>query len=277
MAERRMFAIKIVKSARFLKMPASSQCLYFHLGLNADDDGVVEAYTVMRSVGATEDDLKILVAKGFVKVLNEDLVTYIIDWQEHNKIRADRKIDSLYKDLLLQIMPDAPLIEKRERADVKKKKDGQTMDVQWTTDGPQMDGIGKDRLGKDRIDKDTMSGTPDEKARIRKKIIDHLNTRAGKCFRHTTQSTVRHINARLNEGFQLGDFISVIDTKIAEWGKDKNMKKYLRPETLFGQKFESYLNQEKGGERHDTDGQNTADDLVTKGIDLGIGDDFDGF
>nr|WP_301907430.1 conserved phage C-terminal domain-containing protein [uncultured Anaerostipes sp.] len=276
MAERRMFAIKIVKSARFLKMPASSQCLYFHLGLNADDDGIVEAYTVMRSVGATEDDLKILVAKGFVKVLNEDLVTYIIDWQEHNKIRADRKIDSLYKDLLLQIIPDAPLIEKRQRADVNKKKNGPQVDVQRTTNGPQMDRIGKDRLGKVRIEKDIVPGRPDDKPKVRKEIIDHLNVKAGKSFRYTTQSTVRHINARLNEGFKLDDFITVIDTKVAEWSRDKAMKKYIRPETLFGQKFESYLNQE-GGKDRDTDGQNTADDLVTKGIDLGIGDDFDGF
>ena len=62
-------------------MPVSTQCLYFHLGLHADDDGIVEAYTIMNLVGATEDDLKILVAKEFVTVLNEDLVTYITEWK----------------------------------------------------------------------------------------------------------------------------------------------------------------------------------------------------
>ena len=56
-------------------MPVSTQALYFHLGLRADDDGVVEAYPVMTTIGASEDDLKILVAKQFVTVLNEDLVT----------------------------------------------------------------------------------------------------------------------------------------------------------------------------------------------------------
>ena len=87
MADRRMFSKRIVSSAKFLKMPISSQCLYFHLGLHADDDGVVEAYTVMNSVGASEDDIKVLVTKGFVYVLNEDLVSYITDWSENNKIR----------------------------------------------------------------------------------------------------------------------------------------------------------------------------------------------
>ena len=73
MAERRMFSKRVVGSARFLKMPISTQCLYFHLGLNADDDGIVEAYTIIKQIGATEDDLKVLVAKGFCKVLNEDV------------------------------------------------------------------------------------------------------------------------------------------------------------------------------------------------------------
>ena len=121
MAERRMFAKRIIESASFLKMPISSRELYFHLCLNADDDGVVEAYNVMNLVKATEDDLRVLMSKGYVQVLNPDLVTYISDWLEHNKLRPDRKIDSIYKDLLLQILPNVQLLEKKERADRKKK------------------------------------------------------------------------------------------------------------------------------------------------------------
>ena len=68
MAQRRMFSNRITDSAKFLKMPLSSQALYFHLGLHADDDGVVEAFSVMRQTGAVEDDLRILVAKNFVNV-----------------------------------------------------------------------------------------------------------------------------------------------------------------------------------------------------------------
>ncbi len=152
MANRRMFSLRVINSARFLKMPISSQALYFHLGLNADDDGVVEAYNVIKTCGCTEDDLRVLVSKGFVQVLNEDLVSYITDWNENNKIRADRKIDSIYKDLLISINPDVVLIEKKQRADVKRTTNGQPMDNQWTTNGRHR--IGKDRIGKDRIGKD---------------------------------------------------------------------------------------------------------------------------
>ena len=139
MAERRMFSKKIIDSARFIKMPTSSQALYFHMGVRADDDGVVEGYNVMRMIGATEDDLKVLVAKGFVTILNEDLVAYINDWKEHNLIRADRKIDSIYKDLLLQIVPEVQILEPKQRSDVKNKQvntsNGQPVDNQWTTNG----------------------------------------------------------------------------------------------------------------------------------------------
>lgn len=119
MPDHRMFSRRICESARFLQMPSSTQNLYFHLGLHADDDGIVEAFSVLRIVNATEDDLRILVAKRFVIILNEDLITYIVDWTENNRIRSDRKIDSLYQDLLLQIVPDAPIQKRKQRADRK--------------------------------------------------------------------------------------------------------------------------------------------------------------
>ena len=76
-----------------------------------------------------------------------------------------------------------------------------------------------------------------------KEIVDYLNGRCSTRYRANTDSTKRHINARLKEGYTVEDFKQVIDTKVAEWGKDTKMRKFLRPETLFGTKFESYLNQ----------------------------------
>lgn len=75
-----------------------------------------------------------------------------------------------------------------------------------------------------------------------KPIIDHLNEKTGKHYKHTTNKTQKVIRARWNEGFEEDDFKKVINNKVAEW-KDTDMDKYLRPETLFGTKFESYLNQ----------------------------------
>ncbi len=102
MASKRMFANAIVGSARFLRMGQSARLLYYDLGMRADDDGIVEAFTVMRETGASEDDLKLLAAKGFVVVLNEDLVSYICDWHTNNYIRGDRRQPSIYAELLTQ-------------------------------------------------------------------------------------------------------------------------------------------------------------------------------
>ena len=76
-------------------------------------------------------------------------------------------------------------------------------------------------------------------------IIDYLNEKTGKHYRSSTPKTKTLINARLKEGFVLEDFKQVIDNKVNEWINDKKMNQYLRPETLFGTKFEGYLNQEQ--------------------------------
>ena len=82
---------------------------------------------------------------------------------------------------------------------------------------------------------------PDNKQYI-VEIVDYLNSVTGSKYRSTTDSTRRHINARLSEGFTVDDFKAVIDKKFMEWNGTK-YSAYLRPETLFGSKFESYLNQ----------------------------------
>lgn len=76
-----------------------------------------------------------------------------------------------------------------------------------------------------------------------KEIVDYLNELAHTNYKHTTKKTKDLIKARFNEGFILDDFKIVIEKKVIEWYNDKTMNKYLRPETLFGTKFESYLNQ----------------------------------
>ena len=83
-------------------------------------------------------------------------------------------------------------------------------------------------------------------------IVGYLNRAANKNFRSSTSKTKTLIKARYKEGFSLEDFKKVIDTKVREWKNDKNMNKFLRPETLFGTKFESYLNQDVKGDNCDS-------------------------
>ena len=78
-----------------------------------------------------------------------------------------------------------------------------------------------------------------------KRIIDYLNKKANKNFKPGSRNTKRYITARLKEGYTFDDFKRVIDTKCSQWIGDPKMERYLRPETLFGNKFEGYLN-EKG-------------------------------
>lgn len=130
-----MFAKSIINSGRFLRMPPTSRLLYYDLGMAADDDGVVEAFAVLRSTGAAEDDLRVLAAKGFVRVLNSDLVTYIADWHRNNLIKKDRYHASIYKELLVQI------------------GDGSKSEPEWNPSGTQSEP--EVRLGEVRSDKET--------------------------------------------------------------------------------------------------------------------------
>ena len=96
MAQRRMFAKTIVDSDAFLEMPQSSQLLYFHLSMRADDEGFVnQPKAIMRVCGAKDDDLRILVAKKFI-IPFESGVVVIKHWKIHNYIQSDRFKETTY-------------------------------------------------------------------------------------------------------------------------------------------------------------------------------------
>jgi len=96
----------------------------------------------------------------------------------------------------------------------------------------------KDNKGK-KVNKDN-----GEQSLPYKKIVSYLNEKADRKFKPSSKKTRKKIQARFNEGFELEDFKDVIDTKVADWKDDNEMQKYLRPRTLFSNKFEDYLNEE---------------------------------
>lgn len=278
LAERRMFSKKIINTAKFLKMPLSAQCLYFHLGLNADDDGVVEAYTVLTLIKATEDDLKILVTKGFITVLNEDLVSFVNDWTENNKLRSDRKVNSVYTNLLLQVVPDVVLLDKKQRSDRVKKK----WDVPGTSLGRQWDGIGEDSIDKYSKEEEKKEREKEYKEKEKKfsqtceQIVNYLNSVLSSQYKANNKQTQQLIKERIDEGFTFNDFKAVIDKKNKEW-RNTEMAEFLRPSTLFGNNFENYLNtpaknahsQNTGLRAHERNyNQNDYDALITNISDI---------
>ena len=105
MAERRMFSKSITNSDSFLEMPLSSQCLYFHLSMNADDDGFVDrTKSIIRMVGAKDDDLKVLISKSFIIPFETGIIV-IKHWKINNYLRNDRHKSTNYtfeKDQLFE-------------------------------------------------------------------------------------------------------------------------------------------------------------------------------
>ena len=191
-----MVSKRIISTARFLRLPASTQALYFHLCLNADDDGVAEGYIVMRAAGCSEDDLQLLAEKNFIRILNDDFVVYVLEWSEHNKIRADRKVDSIYKDLLEQ-KSDATQREKPEKepknhtADKCQTVDGQMADKCQTVDG-QGETKCPHRLGKDRLGKVNICSTADACARAREAYENNIHPVASAIEMQKIEDDVGH-------------------------------------------------------------------------------------
>lgn len=231
MASKRMFTMKIVDSDAFLDMPLSTQCLYFHLNMRADDDGFIDnPKRVMKIVGASQDDLKLLTAKRFI-IAFESGVMVIKHWRMHNTLSQSRYHATQYIDekSMLKLkengsysLENGTEIDDEKLIEMSKRQCRRTIDEQKTNADIDLD-----------IDKELD---------LIKYIVEYLNKTCGTRYKHSTVNTQKHIRARLRDGYVFEDFKTVIDKKAKEW-KDTEMEKFLCPDTLFGSKFEKYLNQ----------------------------------
>lgn len=273
MAERRMMSKSIIKSDTFLDMPATTQNLYFHMLLDADDDGFINApKSIMRMIGAKDDDMKVLAAKQFV-IPFESGVVVIKDWKIHNYIQNDR-----YKPSTL---PERDLINIQKDKTYTLKSDVSRMDtecIQTVSIGKDRLGkvrLGKDRIGKDRVGKDSIDTlchvSHDDVDKSHIEIIEYLNLKTGSKFKPTTKPYVQAIRSRLKEGYTVDDFKTVIDKKCREW-KGTKLEKYLTPKTLFAPShFDTYLNSNEMAVMTDTERKvaelNALIDAVERGTD----------
>ena len=106
MARKRMFDLEIVDTDLFLEMPQSTQNLYFHLGMRADDDGFVSnPKKIVKTIGANDDDLKILFSKQFI-IPFESGVVVIRHWKLNNYLRKDRYVETIYKEEKKKLIED---------------------------------------------------------------------------------------------------------------------------------------------------------------------------
>ena len=158
MAERRMFAKSVVESDNFLDMPAEAQALYFHLNMAADDYGFCDnPRSIMRACGASNDTMKLLIAKKFVLAFdkNDGFIIVVKHWRINNYIREDRKHETKYKELMRDLYYD------ENNSYSSNPGDGHVPCIanQLPTNCQPTDGQlpatchTEDRLGKDSIDK----------------------------------------------------------------------------------------------------------------------------
>lgn len=146
-ANRRMFSRDVVMTDDFLDLPPTTKALYFFLNLEADDDGFVgNPKTIMRLVGTTKEDMKLLIEGNYVLLFNSGVVV-ITDWTEHNSIRKDRKKPTRFTEEMQQIA----LVEGNKYQWL---SDVQPTDNQLTTKCQTNGCIGEDRIGEDRKGKD---------------------------------------------------------------------------------------------------------------------------
>lgn len=162
MAERRMFAKTIIDSDAFLDMPLSAQALYFHLSMRADDEGFVGNPKRIRGmIGASEDDLKLLILKRFLLAFDSGVVV-VKHWKIHNYIQSDRYKETTY-------------LEERATLTLDGKK-AYTECIQVGDEMYTQDSIGKskDSLDKDRVEEGGQAALPPPSTRFVKPTIEEV-------------------------------------------------------------------------------------------------------
>ena len=173
MARRRMFSLDVVDTDKFLDIPSSTQALYFHLGMRADDDGFVSSpKRITKTVNCAEDDLKLLIAKGYL-IPFESGVVVISDWKINNELKKDRYKPTIhlseFEKIQTQKNKSYSLIT--SMTDTKCFQNVSKMDTQ---DSIGKDSIGKDSIGKDSIDKE--SGEVQKKKTSEETINSTINS-----------------------------------------------------------------------------------------------------
>lgn len=275
-----MMSKKIIDTDNFLDMPQSTQCLYFHLLLRADDDGFIQSpKSIMRITGCKDDDLKLLNAKGFV-IGFETGVIVIRHWRIHNYVQSDRYSKSE--------LPEAKCVELKNKVyevvGQPINPDDTYMDTKCIQNGYNLDTqirIDKIREEENRIET-LCHVSHDDVDKSHFEIIEYLNIKTGSKFKATTKPYIQAIRSRLKEGYTVDDFKTVIDKKCREWQGTK-LEKYLTPKTLFAPShFDTYLNSNEMATMTDTERKvaelNALIDAVERGTDEGTErKDIDGY
>ncbi|MES9748967.1 phage replisome organizer N-terminal domain-containing protein [Bacillus safensis] len=207
---------------------------FIYLSENVPYTDEMLAHIFGRPLGIVRMALDTFRKFGMIEI-NEQNYISICNWEKHQNLDA---LEKIRKDTRKRVAKH----REKQKALVLETNSNVTCDVTVTQSNEQERRSKKEEVRKKN--KDILSGnsTADESEIPFKLITDILNQMSNKNYRHTTPKTQQLIKARWNEGFRFNDFKKVILAKCFEWRDNPDMSKFLRPETLFGTKFEGYLN-----------------------------------
>lgn len=246
MARKRMFDAEIINQDRFMDLSIGAKCIYFLLGIFADDDGFVSPKRIVKATDGTMDMLDELVKEEFLIRFDTGIVA-IVDWHRNNYLDRSRVKETIYTD---------------ERKKIVLNKD--TMKYQCLTDVEQM--LQENRIDQNSIDKYSIEENRLEEINIEKNnkeeiseeenkivilspndciikdTIDYLNKKVNANYNWEDKKIKTLLNDLIDKNYKKLDFTIVIDKKYDEWIKT-DLAVHLTPYTLFGDKFDMYLNQ----------------------------------
>ena len=182
------------------------------------------------------------IAEELALMLNENVedVRALLAYLEAKKLLIHPEFA---EDIFLVATPDLTGSETGSAQRVRKFRERQNEQIPLQSNADVTISNDSKSKSKSKSNKDILSGSDEPDPVPYKEIIDYLNQKANTKYRSSGAKTKSLIKARTNDGFDLDDFKKVIDTKTNQWLNDPKMKKFLRPETLFGTKFEGYLNE----------------------------------
>lgn len=212
MSEKRMFSKQIIDSDAFLEMPLSTQALYFHLSMRADDDGFVDnPKKIQRMISASGDDLKLLIAKRYILTFDSGVIV-IKHWRIHNTLRTDRYKETVYLEEKAQlVVKDNKSYTEKDKLNEVGIPNGNQMEPQYSID-------------KNSIDKDSIKNSSRFTPPTLEEVKNYCNERSNNV------DAERFIDFYSSKGWMVGknkmkDWKACVRT----WEKDKKDKSQTKP------------------------------------------------
>ena len=258
MAEKRMFTMKIIDSDEFLDMPLSTQALYFHLNMRADDDGFINnPRRIQRTVGTSDDDLKLLIAKRFV-ICFENGVIVIKHWRMHNTLRKDRYKPTQYQEeyARLGLKENNAYTERQVLPEQAWQPDGNQPEPQYREDKNRLVEIREEEIREEPDDERPASPVPYETI---KSMYNEICLSFPRC-KALSEARKKTIKARFKNGYTEEDFKTLFTkAEASSFLKGKNSRSWsatfdwLIKDTNMAKVLDgNFDDHRKGGEKNGT-------------------------